>query len=250
VPGQINVCDGTGLGVANLSWTSTGTSTISIRASAPGGVELTSGGPTGSFTTAKTIDDGTTLYLQNTTGGRPLTSANTLATMVLHVTSTGCAPSGRTNFALATNGGVATASSSQTNYQPSRAINGERKGINYTGTPPDGAGWAEVTGSTTHWLQVDFTNGNGGAIYRNVDEIDVFSPQDNYTNPVEPTEDMTFTSMGLIDFDLQYWTGTAWANVPTNQVRGNNKVWRKVTFTLVTTNKIRISIIRSASPTS
>ncbi|HEX8919947.1 MAG TPA: LamG-like jellyroll fold domain-containing protein [Pyrinomonadaceae bacterium] len=250
VPGQINVCDGTGLGVANLSWTSTATSTISLRAGAPGGVELTSGGPTGSFTTAKTIDDGTTLYLQNTTGGRPLTSANTLATMVLHVTSTGCAPSGRTNFALATNGGVATASSSQTNYQPSRAINGERKGINYTGTPPDGAGWAEVTGSTTHWLQVDLTNGNGGAIYRNIDEIDVFSPQDNYTNPVEPTEDMTFNSMGLIDFDLQYWTGTAWANVPTNQVRNNNNVWRKVTFTPVTTNKIRISIIRSASPTS
>ncbi|HKQ53664.1 MAG TPA: LamG-like jellyroll fold domain-containing protein [Pyrinomonadaceae bacterium] len=248
VPGQINVCDGSGLGVISLSWTTTGASTVSLRTGAPNGAELTSGGPTGSFTTAKTIDDGATIYLQNTTGGLALTSANTLATVTLRVTSNGCAQGGRTNFALAANGGVATASSTYSSaYAVSKANNGERRGANWGSPTSSGdGGWNEAAGASPDWLQIDFTNGSGGAVYRNVDEIDLFSLQDQYTAPVEPTEEMTFTTYGVVDFDLQYWTGTAWANVPAQQVTGNNKVWRRVTFTPVTTNKVRVWINRAA----
>lgn len=41
-------------------------------------------------------------------------------------------------------------------------------------------------------------------------------------------------------FDVQYWTGAAWATVPGGAVTGNDKVWRKLTFPAVTTTKIRV----------
>ena len=48
--------------------------------------------------------------------------------------------------------------------------------------------------------------------------------QDNYTAPVEPTATMTFGSWGLRNFEVQYWTGTAWeieAPVPTTRPARN-----------------------------
>ena len=66
--------------------------------------------------------------------------------------------------------------------------------------------------------------------------------QDNYTAPVEPTATMTFGSWGLRNFEVQYWTGTAWATIPGASITSNNLVWRKFTFTPVTTTKIRVHI--------
>ena len=43
-----------------------------------------------------------------------------------------------------------------------------------------------------------------------INEIDVFSLQDNYLAPTTPTEAMTFTQYGLTAFDVQYWDGGGW----------------------------------------
>jgi len=64
--------------------------------------------------------------------------------------------------------------------------------------------------------------------------------QDNYSNPSEPTEAMTFSLYGVTAFDVQYWNGSSWVTVPGGSVTGNNKVWRKFTFTAITTSKIRV----------
>ena len=141
---------------------------------------------------------------------------------------------GRTNVALATNGGVASASSTyNANYPPAGAINGDRRGLNWG----QGGGWNDGTPNAgPDWIQVDFS----GA--KTIDEVNVFSMQDNYSAPVEPTPTMTFTMWGLRAFEVQYWTGSAWATVPGGSVTNNNLVWRQVQFAPVTTTRIRVHI--------
>ncbi len=140
----------------------------------------------------------------------------------------------RVNWALATNGGVMTASSTiNASYPPGGANDGNRSGSNWGA----GGGWNDATGySWGDWLQVDF-----GAT-RTVAEVDVFMIQDNYQNPVQPTESMVFTQYGLTDFEVQYWTGSTWEPVPGGSVSGNNKVWRKFTFTPVSTSRMRVLV--------
>ena len=140
----------------------------------------------------------------------------------------------RLNVALATNGGVATASSTlNANYPPAGAINGDRRGLNWGA----GGGWNDGTqNASPDWIEVAF---NGP---KTIDEINVFSMQDNYTSPVEPTPAMTFTLWGLRTFDVQYWTGTAWATVPGGAISNNTLVWRQVTFPALTTSRIRVHI--------
>jgi hypothetical protein len=70
----------------------------------------------------------------------------------------------------------------------------------------------------------------------------VFSVQDNYLSPSDPTAGMTFTQYGLRDFEVQYWNGSSWVTIPGAAVTGNNLVWRQFTFTPVTTSKIRILV--------
>jgi hypothetical protein len=141
---------------------------------------------------------------------------------------------GAVNMALAANGGTATASSTfGSGYSPSGAINGDRTGTNWGA----GGGWNDATANTfPDWLEVDFS----GA--KTISEIDVFSVQDNYQSPVAPTSTMTFSLYGLVDFQLQYWDGTQWVNVPGGTVSGNNLVWRQFTFGAVTTTAIRINV--------
>ena len=87
------------------------------------------------------------------------------------------------------------------------------------------------------WLEVDF---NGS---QTIGEIDVFSVQDNYLAPVAPTLGQTFSLYGLTDFQLQTWDGTQWVTIPTvGTVAGNNQVWKQVTFSPITTNKIRLYV--------
>lgn len=75
---------------------------------------------------------------------------------------------------------------------------------------------------------------------------DVFTLQDNWSSPSEPTEAMTFSSFGLSGYDVQYWNGSSWVNVTGGSITGNNKVWRKLTFSAITTTKIRV--LTNASP--
>jgi F5/8 type C domain-containing protein len=141
-----------------------------------------------------------------------------------------------TNYALASNLGVASASSSYPGSAPSGANDGDRKGLNIG----KGGIWASATTGFPAWLEIAFSGS------KKIDEIDVFTQQDNYTSPVEPTEDMTFSSTtgyGLTGYEVQYWDGSAWTKVlgvPGGSVTGNNKVWRRFTFSPITTTKIRV----------
>jgi hypothetical protein len=143
-------------------------------------------------------------------------------------------PAGRMNMALSANGAVAAASSIYgANYGTAGAINGDRKGLGWGA----GGGWNDGTANTyPDWIEVTFSGS------KTIDEVSVFSMQDNYTAPVEPTATMTFGSWGLRNFEVQYWTGTAWAPIPGASITNNNLVWRKFTFTPVTTTKIRVHI--------
>ncbi|WP_342451142.1 discoidin domain-containing protein [Piscinibacter koreensis] len=149
--------------------------------------------------------------------------------------------SGRVNFALASLGASATASSTYSDYYyPARAaINGDRRGMGWsTGAE---AGWNDATGSAhPDWLQVDF------GTTRSIAEIDVYTLQDNYTSPQEPTEGMTFAQYGILDFEVQYWTGSAWQTISGGSVTGNNKVWRKFTFTPISARQIRVLVLNAA----
>jgi peptidyl-Asp metalloendopeptidase len=119
------------------------------------------------------------------------------------------------------------------NYGASGTINGDRRGLGWG----NGGGWNDGTpNATSDWLVVEF---NGAKI---VDEVNVFSMQDSYAAPIEPTPTLTFTSYGVRAFEVQYWTGTAWAAVPGGTVTNNNLVWRRFLFAPVTTTKIRVYI--------
>jgi hypothetical protein len=143
-------------------------------------------------------------------------------------------PVGRTNWARGTEGGVATVSSVlSANYGPAGAINGDRKGLQWGSN----GGWNDGTpNQSPDWIEVAF---NGP---KTLDEINVFSMQDAYTNPVEPTLTMTFGYWGLRAFEVQYWNGSAWVTVPGGSITNNNKVWRQVLFAPITTTKIRVFI--------
>jgi hypothetical protein len=136
------------------------------------------------------------------------------------------------NVALAANGGSATASSTYSSgYAPSGAINGDRKGLNWGA----GGGWNDATSNTwPDWLEIDFSGS------KTINEVDVFTLQDNYQSPSDPTPTMTFSQYGVTDFQVQYWTGSQWLTVPNGVVSGNNLVWRQVTFGALTTSAIRV----------
>jgi len=123
------------------------------------------------------------------------------------------------------------------NYPAFSTINGDRRGLNWN----NGGGWNDATASTQpDWLQIDF---NGS---KTIDEINVATLQDNPATPAEPTESMTFTLYGLTGYSVQYWNDSAWTTVPGGTVTGSNKVWKKFTFTAITTTKIRV--LTSSSP--
>jgi len=138
------------------------------------------------------------------------------------------------NVALAGNGGTASASSVHSSGYPATATNdGDRKGLNWA----SGGGWNDATSASfPDWLQIDFSAA------RTIGEIDVFTVQDSYGAPSEPTLTDTFTMYGVTDFDVQYWNGSAWATVTGGTVTGNDKVWRQFTFTPVSTTKIRVTV--------
>lgn len=141
----------------------------------------------------------------------------------------------RQNVAASANGGTATASQTHSApYSPSGTINGDRK------LYLNNNAWSNSTATFPQWLQVDF---NGS---KDIDEINVFSVQDLYNSPSDPTLTMTFGSYGLTAFQAQYWNGSAWVTVPNGNISGNSNVWKQITFAPLTTTKIRIWITGSS----
>jgi glucose/arabinose dehydrogenase len=80
-PDPIIVTDGSGVGVATVTWNSWGTSAVQVRFNSPSGAPFTGiwGPGVGSQTTGKWVHNGDKFYLQDVSNGKPLTSANTLA---------------------------------------------------------------------------------------------------------------------------------------------------------------------------
>ena len=148
-------------------------------------------------------------------------------------------PCATDNVAAASFGSTAAASSEAgANYAASGAIDGNHTGTGW-GT---GVGWNDGTaGVFPDNLVVNFN------ATRTLTEIDVYSLQDNYASPVEPTDSMTFTSYGLTNFQVQYWDGANWLDVPGGNITGNNLVKRKVLLASpVVTTQIRILVNNSA----
>lgn len=146
-----------------------------------------------------------------------------------------------TNVALAANGGVVTASSTQPsgNYAPSGANNGDRTG-NTWGTAT--GGWNDATRDVfPDTLEVSFQ----GA--KKIDVINVFTLQNNWTAAGEPTLASSCSGEGILDFDVQYFNDatTQWVTVPGGSVTGNDKAWRRFTFPAVTTTRIRVVVNNS-----
>jgi hypothetical protein len=144
-------------------------------------------------------------------------------------------PPNQINVALASNGGVASASSTLTaivGYSfPVASVNdNERAGVNYG----HGGGWADGTVGFPDWVEIDF---NGSKI---IDHVVLYTVQDNWPNPVEPTDTQTFSLWGVTDFLVQGWIGGSWVTL--GSVSGNNLVKRTVNFAATTTDRIRINV--------
>ena len=144
-------------------------------------------------------------------------------------------PATDVNVALDIYGATASASTFYSpSYAPGAANNGDRSGAVW------GAGgvWQDSGAGLPDWLQIDF------AVPYTIGEVNVFSLQENASNPVEPTPTMT-TVLALEDFEIQYWDGAAWQVVPGGTVVGNTLVWAKVVFPAVTTSSIRIWVTKT-----
>jgi hypothetical protein len=73
------------LGRTTISWSAPEAQVIEIHIGSPDGQLFTINGNRGSIQTGLWVSDGLTFYLQDVTGGKPLTSDYTLATLVLHL---------------------------------------------------------------------------------------------------------------------------------------------------------------------
>jgi parallel beta-helix repeat protein len=142
------------------------------------------------------------------------------------------------NVARSTNGSTAVASSTvNANFPASGAIDGEHNG----NTWGSGGGWNDGTrGVFPDNVQVNFNTN------QTLREIDVYTLKDNFNSGSVVTDTTTFNSYGIRNFNVQYWTGSAWVDVPGGAVTGNTLVKRKFIFPDITTDKIRVVVNDSA----
>ncbi|MEO8435668.1 MAG: discoidin domain-containing protein, partial [Pyrinomonadaceae bacterium] len=148
----------------------------------------------------------------------------------------------RTNVALAANGGVASASSFTPDteipgyeFRPSSANDGNISGSTF----PHNGFWRDGTDNVwPDWLQIDFA-------VSKIIEIDVYSVQDTIdtTGPTDKVEGLPFTINGIVDFEVQYWDGSAWQPIPGTMVKGNTRVLNKfILKPAITTTAIRVYV--------
>lgn len=84
-PNPIPDPDATGLGVTTLSFSFPTVPEVQVRVGSPNGGELSDSGGVGQAMTGKWVQNGTTFYLQNVSGGLPLTAANTLSAITVYL---------------------------------------------------------------------------------------------------------------------------------------------------------------------
>jgi hypothetical protein len=85
-PNPIPVAPGKTAGMATLYWNAPASaSTLEVHLGTPDGPLFARGPNVGSAQTGPWVTEGTVFYLQDVTNNKPLTSANTLATLTMHV---------------------------------------------------------------------------------------------------------------------------------------------------------------------
>jgi hypothetical protein len=84
-PNPILVTSGAGLGSTTLYWNAPAAGTVEIHVGAPQGPLMAQGGSQGTASASGWVSDGLTFYLQDVSGGKPLTDENTLATVTTHL---------------------------------------------------------------------------------------------------------------------------------------------------------------------
>ncbi len=173
----------------------------------------------------------------NILGGR---SPWSLLTEVEAWSVAAAAAQGTSNVALASAGGMASASSTYSGSYPVNSLNNnERTGVGWGA----GGGWLDGTpGNFPDWVQIQF---NGS---KTIDRVVVYMVQDNFQQPVEPSDSLTFNDWGATDFTVEGWNGSGWTLLGT--VTGNNLVKRTVSFGPFTTDRIRINVLGGRSPWS
>ena len=208
-----------------------------VSLSGCGAVALTGVGNTRSATCSSALAAGThsIVAAYGGDGGNAASNSVTLSQVINPVITTS------TNVALASAGAVATASSTLGGGYPVSAVNNnERTGA---GWGNGSAGWRDGTnGVFPDWVQIAF---NG---VKTIDRVVVYTIQNNWTNPVEPTDTLTFSLYGVTAFSVQTWNGSAWVTQST--ISGNNLVKRTVTFPAVSTDRIRVNVNGAADGNS
>jgi hypothetical protein len=143
-----------------------------------------------------------------------------------------------TNVALASYGATAVGSSQyNASYPASGAIDGEHNGNNWGAV----GGWSDGTrGIFPDNIEVNFN------VNQTISQIDVYTLK-NQPNSGSVVNDTTpATSYGITNFNVQYWTGAAWVDVPGGAVTGNTLAKRSFTFQDITTDRIRVLVNGSA----
>jgi hypothetical protein len=84
-PNPIPVAGKAPLGSTTINWIAPDAQVTEIHIGSPNGPLFTAGGNRGSAQTGPWVADGVTFYLQDVTGGKPLTLDYTLATLVVHL---------------------------------------------------------------------------------------------------------------------------------------------------------------------
>ncbi|MCA1593627.1 MAG: M36 family metallopeptidase [Acidobacteria bacterium] len=154
----------------------------------------------------------------------------------------------RVNMAASAAGATASASSTfvgTRSYPASTAIDGERTGKFWE----SGGGWNDGTrGVYPDSLGVNFS----GA--KTINEIRVYTLQNDYGSGQEPTPTTPATSYGILDFEVQTCTGVCtvsddanWVTVSGGSVTNNDKALRIFTFPDITTAMIRVKVNNSRS---
>jgi len=84
-PNPIPVTGAAVLGMTTISWIALGAEAVEVRIGSPNGTLFVGGSSRGSAQTGPWVPDGMTFYLQDISGGKPLTAENTLAALVVHM---------------------------------------------------------------------------------------------------------------------------------------------------------------------
>jgi len=144
-----------------------------------------------------------------------------------------------TNYALT--GTVTSSGAYSANFPENSVNNGDRRGTGWsTGT----GGWNDnsVGSWANDWVAISF------GTPRNISEVHVYTLADGFPLASDPGPTDTFTQYGITNFNVQYSAdnGGSWSTVTGGSVSGNNLVWKKITFPVITgVTNVRVQVTNS-----